>query len=45
MENIDILSLKEIPFQTQIEFTKLDGMKCIRCITAVQEVSNDREEV
>ena len=44
MEDVD-LSAKSIPFQTQIEYTKLDGMKCIRIITQLQEVSNDREEV
>jgi uncharacterized ubiquitin-like protein YukD len=41
----DISKLVQLPFQTQIEFTKLDGMKCIRVITKVQEVSNDRKEV
>jgi len=45
MEDIDLLTLKEIPFQTQIQYTKLNGMKCVRTITAVQEISNDREEV
>lgn len=35
MESIDLLTLKEIPFQTQIEYTKLNGMKCVRTITAV----------
>lgn len=41
----DITKMTHLPFQTQIEFTKLDGMKCIRVITKVQEISNDREEV
>ncbi len=45
MPEIDLLAIKEIPFQTQIWYTKLNGMKCIRCITAVQQISNDREEV
>jgi hypothetical protein len=43
--DFDIEKLTHLPFQTQIEFTKLDGMKCIRVITKVQEISNDREEV
>ena len=43
--DIDFTELKSIPFQTQIEFTKLDGMKCVRVITKVLEISNDREEV
>lgn len=29
MVDIDLLNLKEIPFQTQIKYTKLNGMKCI----------------
>lgn len=29
MPEIDLLTIKEIPFQTQIEYTKLNGMKCI----------------
>jgi hypothetical protein len=43
--DFDIKAIKELPFQTQIEFTKLDGMKCIRVITKVQQVTNDRKEV
>ena len=34
-----------IPFQTQITYTKLNGMKCLRTITAVQEVSHNKKEV
>lgn len=43
--DFDIKTIPELPFQTQIEFTKLDGMKCIRVITKVQQVTNDRKEV
>lgn len=43
--DFDISKLTQLPFQTQIEFTKLDGMKCIRVITKVQQISNDRKEV
>jgi hypothetical protein len=41
----EIAKMTHLPFQTQIEFTKLDGMRCIRVVTKVQEISNDREEV
>lgn len=44
-KDFDISKLEQLPFQTQIEFTKLDGFKCIRVITKVQEVSHDRKEV
>lgn len=44
-KEFDISKLTQLPFQTQIEYTKLDGMKCIRTITKVQEITNDRREV
>ena len=44
-KEFDISKLKALPFKTQIEFTKLDGLKCIRVITKVQQVSHDRKEV
>jgi hypothetical protein len=44
-KDFDIAKLEQLPFQTQIEFTKLDGMKCIRVLTKVQQISNDRNEV
>ena len=44
-KEFDITKLTHLPFQTQIFYTKLDGMKCIRVDTKVQEISNDREEV
>ena len=45
MEGFDIEKLEVIPFQTIIEYTKLDGMKCIRTITKVQKVTNDADQV
>ena len=33
MEDLDFAKLATIPFQTQIDYTTLDGMKCIRVIT------------
>eukprot|EP00343_Euplotes_focardii_P007439 CAMPEP_0205819948 /NCGR_PEP_ID=MMETSP0206-20130828/2483_1 /ASSEMBLY_ACC=CAM_ASM_000279 /TAXON_ID=36767 /ORGANISM="Euplotes focardii, Strain TN1" /LENGTH=578 /DNA_ID=CAMNT_0053114125 /DNA_START=243 /DNA_END=1978 /DNA_ORIENTATION=- len=44
-KEFDIAKITSLPFQTQIEFTKLDGMKCIRVVTKVQEITNDRKEV
>lgn len=35
MKDIEFEELTQIPFQTQIEYTKMDGMKCLRVITAV----------
>jgi Mg-chelatase subunit ChlD len=45
MKDLDLESLKFIPFQTIIEYTKLDGMKCIRTITQVQQVTDDEDKV
>ena len=45
ISDIDFEKLEKIPFQTQIYYTTLDGMKCIRVITSVQDVSHEREEV
>mmetsp|Transcript_9493 Transcript_9493/g.9253 ORF Transcript_9493/g.9253 Transcript_9493/m.9253 type:complete len:248 (+) Transcript_9493:1993-2736(+) len=36
--------LKDIPFQSIIEYTKLDGMKCIRTLTQVQKGTEDSKE-
>lgn len=33
MEDVDLTKIQAFPFQTQIEFTALDGSKCIRVIT------------
>eukprot|EP01092_Planopodium_desertum_P005534 TRINITY_DN231_c0_g1_i2.p1 TRINITY_DN231_c0_g1~~TRINITY_DN231_c0_g1_i2.p1 ORF type:complete len:749 (-),score=157.94 TRINITY_DN231_c0_g1_i2:44-2227(-) len=35
-------SLKELPFQVQISFTRLDGAKYIRLITKAQAITSDR---
>lgn len=34
---------KTLPFQVQIEYTKLDGMKCLRVISAKKETTRDIE--
>lgn len=35
-------ALKALPFQVQIHFTKLDGMKCLRVVSRSQEITHDR---
>jgi hypothetical protein len=37
-------SAKQLPFQVQITYTKLDGAKCIRTITRTQQMTSDREQ-
>jgi hypothetical protein len=44
LKGFDIDKLETIPFQTIIEYTKLDGMKCIRTLTQVQRVTDNAEE-
>ncbi|CAI2385036.1 unnamed protein product [Moneuplotes crassus] len=43
--DFDFEELTHLPFQTQIFYTKLDGMKCIRVNSHVQEISSNKEEV
>jgi len=45
MEDIDLTTIKEFPFQTQITYKALDGSQCIRVITEQQAVSHEREEL
>ena len=45
MEDIDMSSISHFPFQTQIQYTALDGSKCLRVITKTMEVSGEREEL
>lgn len=33
MEDIDLTKITDFPFQTQIEYTALDGSKMIRVVT------------
>jgi hypothetical protein len=44
IKGFDPEKIESIPFQTIIEYTKLDGMKCIRTITKVQQVTDDAEK-
>lgn len=45
MEDLDLTKIKAFPFQTQITYKALDGSKCIRVITELQTMSNDRAAV
>ena len=45
MEDIDLITIKFFPFQSQITYTALDGSKCIRVITEIQNVSSNRDEL
>jgi len=36
-------ALKELPFQLQIKYTKLDGMKCMRVISKTQPITFDKK--
>jgi hypothetical protein len=45
MEDIDLTTIKFFPFQSQITYTALDGSKCIRVITEIQNVSSNRDEL
>jgi len=40
----DFNKLTHLPFQIQIEYTRLDGMKCLRVISKKQVVTFDRKE-
>lgn len=44
MDDIDLIKLKSVPFQTQITYKGLDGAKYLRVITQLKEVSHNREE-
>ncbi|CAI2359318.1 unnamed protein product [Moneuplotes crassus] len=45
IEGFNIEEFSKIPFQTQIEYCKLDGTKCLRVISRVLDTSSDAEEV
>jgi len=39
---VDLSDINEIPFQLQLQYTKLNGMKCLRVVTQCIEVTEDR---
>lgn len=45
MLDIDVTEITNFPFQAQIIYTALDGAKCVRVITNLLAISNDRQEV
>lgn len=44
MEDLDFTKIKQLPFQAQISYSSLDGMKCVRVITKFQEITFEKEE-
>eukprot|EP00343_Euplotes_focardii_P000387 CAMPEP_0205801322 /NCGR_PEP_ID=MMETSP0205-20121125/3271_1 /ASSEMBLY_ACC=CAM_ASM_000278 /TAXON_ID=36767 /ORGANISM="Euplotes focardii, Strain TN1" /LENGTH=236 /DNA_ID=CAMNT_0053065875 /DNA_START=90 /DNA_END=797 /DNA_ORIENTATION=+ len=44
LEGFDINELKEVPFQAQIEYCKLDGSKCIRIISRILQTTQDESQ-
>ena len=44
MSDVDFTKTTKIPFQTQITYNTLDGMKCVRLITKNQDITFEREE-
>eukprot|EP00347_Sterkiella_histriomuscorum_P018210 403346370 len=45
MKDIDLELIKNFPFQAQITYTTLDGARCVRVITNLVEISDDKEEL
>lgn len=39
---VEAKKLKEIPFQIQIRYKRLDGVKCLRVLSRVEKITNDR---
>jgi len=44
MADIDWDKLAKIPFQSQITYKTIDGRKCLKVITNMQEVTHEKEE-
>jgi hypothetical protein len=44
LTDIKIEAIKIVPFQTQITYISLEGAKCMRIITQVQEVTSQRKK-
>lgn len=45
LKEIDMTKLTHLPFQTVVEYTALDGSKCLRVITKKLEITGERDEV
>ena len=44
MTDVDFTKLDRIPFQTQISYINLEGMKCVRLVTKNQSITFEKEE-
>eukprot|EP00826_Nyctotherus_ovalis_P031528 TRINITY_DN2520_c0_g1_i21.p1 TRINITY_DN2520_c0_g1~~TRINITY_DN2520_c0_g1_i21.p1 ORF type:complete len:339 (+),score=86.56 TRINITY_DN2520_c0_g1_i21:137-1153(+) len=44
MTDVDFTKLEKIPFQTQISYVNLEGMKCVRLVTKSQKITFEKEE-
>jgi hypothetical protein len=44
MTDIDFSKVTQIPFQTQINYLSLNGMKCVRLITKTQDITFEKDE-
>eukprot|EP00831_Metopus_contortus_P077762 TRINITY_DN7379_c0_g1_i1.p1 TRINITY_DN7379_c0_g1~~TRINITY_DN7379_c0_g1_i1.p1 ORF type:complete len:156 (-),score=33.47 TRINITY_DN7379_c0_g1_i1:145-612(-) len=42
--DLDLSAIKKLPFQAQLKYTTLCGMKCVRVLTKQQEITFDKEE-
>mmetsp|Transcript_9065 Transcript_9065/g.8528 ORF Transcript_9065/g.8528 Transcript_9065/m.8528 type:complete len:153 (+) Transcript_9065:551-1009(+) len=45
MDDIDLETLKTLPFQAQIYFKNRDGAECVRVLTHCIEIGSDRKEI
>lgn len=44
-ERLGVADLEQLPFQTQVFYTRLDGMKCVRVITKNKPVTKERSVI
>lgn len=44
MKDIDLKTLETVPLQSQITYKDMEGKKCLRVITQVQQVTHEKEE-
>jgi len=44
LTDINLIKVKELPFQAQINYNSLDGAKCVRLITKKQSITFEKEQ-
>lgn len=44
MADVDFTKIERIPFQTQISYVNLEGMRCVRLVTKNQPITFEKEE-